>query len=73
MLYGDIDDVFVRLISRTHMNAIFFNKDEVGRGKERDDYVCTLLKKHGVDVYAYDDAHMHGAFDVLKADGTPYK
>ncbi len=55
------------------MNAIFFNKDEVGHGKERDDYVQALLQKHGVEVYTYDDAHMHGAFDVLKADGTPYK
>ncbi|MBB5355283.1 deoxyribodipyrimidine photo-lyase [Anoxybacillus mongoliensis] len=73
ILHGDVDDVFVRLIRCTRMNAIFFNKDEVGRGKERDDYVQALLQKHGVDVYAYDDAHMHEAFDVLKADGTPYK
>ncbi|KHF27735.1 Deoxyribodipyrimidine photo-lyase [Anoxybacillus sp. BCO1] len=73
VLYGDTDQVFTRLIRHTNMRAIFFNQDEVGRGKERDDYVQALLQKHEVEVYTYDDAHMHGAFEVLKADGTPYK
>lgn len=73
VLYGDTDQVFTRLIRHTNMRAIFFNQDEVGRGKERDDYVRALLQKYGVEVYTYDDAHMHGAFEVLKADGTPYK
>ncbi|MGG6431554.1 cryptochrome/photolyase family protein [Anoxybacillus sp. D401a] len=73
ILYGEIDHVFARLTNKVNISAVFFNKDEVGRGKERDDYVQALLQKHGVEVYTYDDAHMHGAFEVLKADGAPYK
>lgn len=72
-IFGNTEEAFQHLIEELNVEMIYFNRDEVGFGKERDGTVTAYLEDKGVEVYTYIDHHLHGAEEVEKNDGGFYK
>lgn len=73
-LAGKEEDAFQHLLDQTpNLHAVYFNKDEVGFGKKRDEHISNLLQSKNVYVHSFIDAHIHGADDILKKDGDHYQ
>ncbi|GGF21330.1 deoxyribodipyrimidine photo-lyase [Halobacillus andaensis] len=73
-LYGDVDTAFKQLFNQMEdIDSIYFNYDEVGFGKERDDYMINWFKEQDITVYSAIDHHIHSAKEVYKQDGSYYK
>ncbi|MCP3027494.1 deoxyribodipyrimidine photo-lyase [Halobacillus sp. A5] len=73
-LYGEVDTAFKQLINQIlTIDAVYFNYDEVGFGRERDDYMTNWFKDHAITVYSFIDHHIHSAEEIHKQDGSFYK
>ncbi|WLR48854.1 deoxyribodipyrimidine photo-lyase [Halobacillus litoralis] len=72
-IYGETEKAFRHLIKDLKVEMVYFNKDEVGFGKDRDESITQYLSERDVEVYAYNDHHLHGADEVKKNDGGFYK
>lgn len=70
---GEIEESFKHLIDSLDVDMVYFNRDEVGFGKERDERMVAFLHEMGVEVYHYVDHHLHGAGEVEKQSGGYYK
>lgn len=74
ILYGDITKSFSDLKkSFPNWSEIYFNKDERGYGKQRDDRMREFFKKHEIAVHSYMDHYLHGAYEVQNNSGDLYK
>ncbi|WP_282959102.1 cryptochrome/photolyase family protein [Bacillus safensis] len=73
LLYRDVLRAFQQVIDVYDIKAVFFNEDQVGIGQRRDHHVTDFLEKKGIHVSKWQDTHLHGAHDILKADGTHYQ
>ncbi|MTH52591.1 deoxyribodipyrimidine photo-lyase [Bacillus mangrovi] len=74
VIQGTPEEAFENLLKdHSAVQAVFFNKDEAGYGKERDDQVIRLLEKKNVEVYPFQDAYVHGPNEIFKKDGSVYK
>ncbi|QHE53924.1 deoxyribodipyrimidine photo-lyase [Pontibacillus sp. HMF3514] len=73
-IYGDQEEAFESLIDKaSDLYAIYFNKDEVGFGKTRDEQVRSFLEEKDILVHSFVDAHIHGAEEVCKKGGGSYQ
>ncbi|WP_036833637.1 cryptochrome/photolyase family protein [Pontibacillus litoralis] len=73
-IQGEAEEAFCELMDIVpHLRAIYFNKDEVGFGRKRDEAMTEWFAKKGIHVHAFMDAHLHGAEEVKKRDGTLYQ
>ncbi|QAS53240.1 cryptochrome/photolyase family protein [Halobacillus litoralis] len=70
---GDIETAFQNLIEQLDVNMVYFNRDETGYGKKRDQQLLPFLNSINVEVYHYIDHHLHGSGEVRKQDGNHYK
>ncbi|GAA0373575.1 cryptochrome/photolyase family protein [Bacillus horti] len=69
-IFSALDDL---LIKTSDLEALYFNYDEVGFGRERDDAVIQHLNSKDIAVFPCLDHHIHSAHDILKADHSHYK
>ncbi|MFC0525102.1 cryptochrome/photolyase family protein [Pontibacillus salicampi] len=73
-LHGDTEQAFRNLLSTIpSIQAVYFNLDEVGFGRQRDDHITVWLEEQEVNVHRFVDAHIHGAEEVKKPDGGFYQ
>ncbi|WP_226581556.1 cryptochrome/photolyase family protein [Halobacillus litoralis] len=72
-LEGEIEEAFTDLVEKTDADMIYFNRDETGFGKKRDDHMLDFFDSMNVEAYHYVDHHIHGADEVRKKDGGFYK
>ncbi|MBA2175186.1 deoxyribodipyrimidine photo-lyase [Halobacillus locisalis] len=70
---GTVTDAFTELLNHRNVDAIYFNKDESGFGKQRDDEFMEEVKDKDVEVCSFIDHHMHGAEEISKKTGGYYK
>lgn len=54
-------------------DKVYFNRDERGKGANRDQLMVNYFNQEGLAVTNPLDSHLHGAKTVQKEDGTPYK
>ncbi|MBD3859485.1 deoxyribodipyrimidine photo-lyase [Bacillus sp. 28A-2] len=73
LLHDDILRAFQQVMDVYDLKAIFFNEDQVGIGQTRDLQVTDFLEEKGIHVSKWQDTHLHGARDILKADGSHYQ
>ncbi|MFS0654242.1 cryptochrome/photolyase family protein [Bacillus sp. 179-C3.3 HS] len=73
LFHDDVISAFGQVMSHYDIKAVFFNEDQVGIGKKRDDQVTDFLEKKGIHVSKWQDTQLHGAKEVMKADGTHYQ
>ncbi|MGX7244921.1 cryptochrome/photolyase family protein [Enterococcus quebecensis] len=73
-LYGEIEENFAEL-KKTYQdwNKIYFNKDERGFGRERDQKIANFLKNNDIQEYSFQDSHIHGVEEIKKPTGENYK
>ncbi|MFB4213031.1 deoxyribodipyrimidine photo-lyase [Shouchella sp. JSM 1781072] len=73
-LYGELEESFDQLLSSIdNVKGIYFNKDETGFGKTRDDAFESWAEQASIQTYSFIDHHLHGAYELLKGDGEHYK
>ncbi|MCL0319461.1 cryptochrome/photolyase family protein [Apilactobacillus xinyiensis] len=75
ILYGDIKDCFQQLKKMIpDWNNIYFNFDERGYGRKRDQEMVNFFEKNlQIDAHPYLDYTLHSASEVKKPDGQAYK
>lgn len=74
ILYGDIEESFSELKKETpDWTEIYFNVDEKGFGKQRDDKMKKFFIDHEIAVHPYMDHYLHGAYEVQNNAGNFYK
>ncbi|WP_328703114.1 cryptochrome/photolyase family protein [Alkalihalobacterium elongatum] len=74
VIYGPITEFINKIVQAIPtIKAIYYNKDEVGKGKARDDLVNEELEKRGISISSFLDTHLTSAAQGVKADGQPYK
>lgn len=54
-------------------HKIYFNQDQRGFGRQRDEEVVTYFKSVGIEVNAFMDGHLHQPQEVQTKTGTAYK
>nr|WP_239644698.1 deoxyribodipyrimidine photo-lyase [Enterococcus crotali] len=54
-------------------HAIYFNKDERGFGRQRDQKMVTFFQNNEIQVHSYQDSHLHGVEEIKKPTGESYK
>lgn len=72
VLYGKPEEVWLEVLRRYEVKAVFTNRDYEPYAKERDARVSQLLSKAGIPFYHYKDQCIFDGSQVLKDDGTPY-
>lgn len=71
---GDCEQSFMQLKQVfPEWDQIFFNQDESGFGKQRDQVMLRFFKQHKIQVYAFQDSHLHGVEEIKKATGEAYQ
>lgn len=74
ILYGDIKKSFSDLKKKVpDWTEVYFNKDERGFGKLRDDKMTDFFRDHEIAVHAYMDHYLHGAYEIKNNSGELYK
>ncbi|MFV8827006.1 cryptochrome/photolyase family protein [Alkalihalobacterium sp. APHAB7] len=74
IIYGTVEEFIKKTLEAIpELTAIYFNKDEVGSGKSRDDVVLNRLAERGISATSFLDTHLTSATQVVKGDGQPYK
>lgn len=73
-LYGEVIESFSALKKAyPEWDHIYFNQDERGYGKQRDEQAIAFFKDNGIQISSFQDSHLHGVQEVKKPDGEPYK
>ncbi|MEC6747836.1 deoxyribodipyrimidine photo-lyase [Marinilactibacillus sp. XAAS-LB27] len=74
ILHGDIEESFQKLKKDVpNWTDVYFNQDEKGYGKQRDDLMRTFFKENDISVHSYMDHYLHGAHEVHNNSGDLYK
>lgn len=69
----------LKVMQEHHLNALFYNREYEVNEKKRDTAVTQLLKKHTIEMHAFDDQLILSPQSTLKSNGeyfkvfTPYK
>lgn len=71
--YGQPKNVFLNLLEKIPVKAVYINKDHEPYGVQRDEEIENILKEKGVKLHAYLDHLFFEKEEVLKADTTPYQ
>lgn len=73
-LYGEVEENFTELKKvYEDWDTIYFNADERGFGRERDQKMMAFFVNNKIQVHAYQDSHIHGVQDIKKPTGESYK
>lgn len=73
-LYGEVIDSFSALKKAyPEWDHIYFNQDERGYGKQRDELASAFFKENDIQISCFQDSHLHGVQEVKKPDGEAYK
>lgn len=73
-MHGDLLDSFEKLLKEfKDIEKIYFNIDESGYGKIRDQKISNFLKERKIEVLSYHDHYIHSAKEILKNDNSYYK
>ncbi|KGX93818.1 deoxyribodipyrimidine photo-lyase [Pontibacillus halophilus JSM 076056 = DSM 19796] len=73
-IYGELSQALSTLNEQVpNLSSVYFNKDEVGFGAERDLEAVNWFEEEGIEVRSFQDRHIHGATEVKKDDGDHYK
>ncbi len=73
-LYGNLKENFTNLKKGyPDWSKIYFNSDERGFGKERDQKMIEFFENNQIQVYSYQDSHLHGVQEIKKPTGESYK
>ncbi|MDO8224847.1 cryptochrome/photolyase family protein [Bacillus cabrialesii] len=73
LFYYQAIQMFRLLMNSYKIDAVFYNRDEAGYGAQRDHEVSAFLRKNGIHPSTWTDAHLHGAGEIVKQDGSMYK
>ncbi|WP_208560405.1 cryptochrome/photolyase family protein [Marinilactibacillus kalidii] len=74
ILFGDVKESFEQLKETvSDWSAIYFNQDEKGYGKKRDDEMRAFFKDNQIQVHSYLDHYLHGAYEIQNNAGDLYK
>ncbi len=74
LVTGTVEEAMKKLIDNTtNLKGVYFNKDESGYGALRDYKTSTYLEINNIKCKSFVDAHLLGAEEVYKKDGTAYK
>ncbi|WP_086312041.1 deoxyribodipyrimidine photo-lyase [Enterococcus sp. 7F3_DIV0205] len=73
-LYGNIKENFT-VLKKTFQDwdTVYFNQDERGFGRQRDQEMTVFFEEHQIQVYSYQDSHLHGVEEIKKPTGENYK
>lgn len=73
-LYGDPKHSFLKL-KETYPDwqTIYFNLDERGFGQVRDQKMLNFFNEKQIQVYTFQDSHLHGVKEIRKPNGENYK
>ncbi len=52
---------------------VYFNYDESGFGRKRDQAAATFFREKGIAIHAYQEHYLHGSQEVLNQTGQSYK
>ncbi|WP_348922184.1 cryptochrome/photolyase family protein [Enterococcus rotai] len=73
-LYGNLKENFTDLKKGfPDWNKVYFNSDERGFGKERDQKMIEFFENNQIQVYSFQDSHLHGVQEIKKPTGESYK
>ncbi|MBO0446642.1 deoxyribodipyrimidine photo-lyase [Enterococcus ureilyticus] len=73
-LYGNVAESFSELKKAyPDWRTIYFNKDERGFGRERDQQMLDSFESMAIQVNAYQDSHLHGVEEIKKPTNESYK
>lgn len=70
----DLNSVFQKI--KTHLpdwHDLYFNFDERGYGRKRDQDVVSYCEQLGVDAHPFMDFNLHGSKEIKKQDGSGYQ
>ncbi|MGM5481099.1 MAG: cryptochrome/photolyase family protein [Nanobdellota archaeon] len=70
--YDTPEKTIAELIERSGADALFMNKDYTPFAKQREEQLCRLCEKHGIECHIVDDHLLQPSEQTLKQDGTPY-
>ncbi|MCA0971098.1 DNA photolyase family protein [Halobacillus litoralis] len=70
---GSLEEAFDDLFEKVDVDYVYFNQDESGFGKQRDDAFLEYMDDKEAEACAYIDHHMHGAQEISKKTGGYYK
>ncbi|RKL65834.1 deoxyribodipyrimidine photolyase [Salipaludibacillus neizhouensis] len=74
IIYGKLEEALHQLRQAfPDLKAVFYNRDEAGDAHSRDKQAESWMEDNGVELFSYEDAHIHGPQEVKKKDGTLYK
>lgn len=74
ILYGDVEESFNALKEKVpDWTEVYFNQDEKGYGKARDDKMRAFFKKNDIQVHSYMDHYLHSAYEIQNNSGELYK
>ncbi|MFS7260139.1 deoxyribodipyrimidine photo-lyase [Carnobacterium divergens] len=55
------------------LTKIYFNRDERGYGKKRDEAMLTFFSDYKIQVNHFQDSHLHGVSEIKKDNGEAFK
>ncbi|MGZ7226980.1 deoxyribodipyrimidine photo-lyase, partial [Streptococcus pyogenes] len=62
LAYGDMIDSFEKLLDDLpDWTDVYFNYDESGFGRKRDQLAAQFFRKKGIQIHAYQDHYLHGS------------
>lgn len=74
LLSGDLVTAFSDLADRLpDWTDVYFNYDEAGFGRGRDQRAAAFFRERGIRIHAYQDHYLHGSQEVRNQMGQPYK
>lgn len=73
-MYGDLFSSFEALkVKLPSWDAVYFNYDESGFGRLRDQEAARFFRDNGITIHAYQDHYLHGSQEIRNQLGQPYK
>lgn len=74
IMFGDLKDCFADLKqSLPNWTDVYFNYDEAGFGRKRDQEAACFFREKDIRIHAYQDHYLHGSQEVMTQAGLPYK
>ncbi|MGT2744785.1 cryptochrome/photolyase family protein [Streptococcus phocae subsp. phocae] len=74
LMYGSLEDCFGALAKQLpDWTDVYFNYDESGFGRQRDQRAARFFKEHHITVHAFQDHYLHGSQEITNQAGKPYK
>lgn len=74
IVFGEIEDCFSALKNKfSDWSDVYFNLDEKGFGRERDQKMVLFFRENNVNIHASMDHHLHGSTEIKNQSDDYYK